>query len=47
MGKITIESNNVDLLNTMLTGIMGHFNKEQNNFKLNTEGFEVDSDDEV
>ncbi len=45
MGKITIECEDKDLLNSILASIGGHFNEKQNNFKLNTEGFEIDTED--
>lgn len=44
MGKINIESNDEDLLNDILTSIVGHFNNKQNNFKLNTDGFKVEGE---
>ncbi len=41
MGKIIIECENTNLLNMLLSDIAGHFNKKQDNFKLDTIGFEI------
>ncbi len=44
MGKINVEAEDSNLLNEILTSIVGHYNDKQDNFKMNTEGFKVDSE---
>ena len=43
-GKIVVEATNECLLNNILATIVQHFNKKQDNFKLETTGFKIDTD---
>lgn len=43
-GKIIVKSDNKILLNDILTSITGHFNERQDNFKLETIGFKIDTE---
>lgn len=43
-GKIVVEAKNESLLNDILADVIQHFNKKQDNFKLETTGFKIDTD---
>ena len=44
-GKIIVKTDDIRLLNDILSSIVGHFNEKQNNFKLETINFKIDTEE--